>query len=178
MWHQPTVRHITGWYNVQLYIGPTSFDHTCFKGSLMFMPRNALNNLPTAHCDDLESVYYLLCFIIGGHSEVDLFRSRLSDMHPQIDEWMLQNRTKAVRYKRSHLRAEASEVLVQHVFQPLTSLAAKLHGFLQVRHLCQESSTPYPFSPEEDFTQFLGYFEQSIREMTGTHNFRRKKMKP
>jgi hypothetical protein len=58
---------------------------------------------------------------------------------------------------------------VQNVFKPLEPLAVKLHGFLHSRMMYDKDDVeyplPYPFTPEQDFSEFLGYFEETIEEM-------------
>ncbi|KAF8520516.1 hypothetical protein JB92DRAFT_3111727 [Gautieria morchelliformis] len=131
-------------------------------GSYVFWPRNALNNNPTTHCDDLESIYYLLCFIIAGHTRLDLCNSRLPDskIPRYVSNWMLDEADFVFQNKEGYIRITAFPIPVQDEFKVLEPLAAKLHAFFFDRWIAETPNS----TPEEDFTQFLNFFEETIEE--------------
>ncbi|KAF8490892.1 hypothetical protein JB92DRAFT_3007562 [Gautieria morchelliformis] len=63
------------------------------------MPRNALNNRLTAHCNDLESLYYLPIIFIDSHTGLNVDVSPLANSNLpyviQNSSWMLNDRALA-----------------------------------------------------------------------------------
>ncbi|KAF8480547.1 hypothetical protein JB92DRAFT_2837657 [Gautieria morchelliformis] len=139
--------------------------------SKIFMPRNALRKYPTTHCDDLESLYYLFCFIITAHTGPSLGKSRLphDDLPDDLQLWFQERPGSLATAKKGHLAGQEFMIPVQNAFKPLEPLAIKLHSFLHSRTGYSKDDAreppPYPFTPEHDFSEFLGYFEETIKEM-------------
>jgi hypothetical protein len=135
------------------------------------MSRNALRKYPTTHCNNLESLYYLFCFIITAHTGPNLSTSRLphAGLPEDLKLWFLGQPSFVAVAKKGHLDGEDFMLPVQNVFNPLEPLAVKLHGFLHTRVRYDKYGVreppPYPFTPEQDFSEFLGYFEETIEEM-------------
>ncbi|KAF8521685.1 hypothetical protein JB92DRAFT_3094405 [Gautieria morchelliformis] len=134
-------------------------------GSSIFMSRAALDKKPTTHCDDLESLYYLLCFIIAGHKSLEIGSSRLP--HPALPRflkrWMLDDPLDVSDGKKYHFTDRSFSIVVQEKFMPLRPLASRLYSFFYNRSTDGAAGAfPYSFTPEQDFNEFLGYFEEAI----------------
>jgi hypothetical protein len=138
------------------------------------MSHRALDMDRTSHCGDLESVYYLLCFIIGCHTELDISMSQLAISPHPFDDWMHTSISKVARYKEGYIERRRLGFQVQEVFKPLERLATNLHLFLHVRvhasiggHQRKGDIPCSPLSAEHDFTEFLDLFNECIEEMMG-----------
>jgi hypothetical protein len=143
--------------------------HASSQGSFIFMPRNAINNRPTTHCDDLESVYYLLIFLMGSHTGMNVDKSPLARLPSDIQNWMVNDPFMVYHNKVLYMNSREFLFPLQDVFKPLEPLAVKLHLFFHDRRIYQRagSTLTYPFTPMEDFTEFLDYFEETIERMKG-----------
>ncbi|KAF8530715.1 hypothetical protein JB92DRAFT_2825564 [Gautieria morchelliformis] len=142
-------------------------------GAYAFMPFHALENETTTHCDDLESVFYVLYFIIGWHTDFDLSISRLKEeeVNWMVSQWVddmgeidTNKRGKVAWSKRCCLEnIKFNQYFrVQTVFKPLEPLAIELHRFFVTRHAHGGANGG---TPEQDFTEFLGYFDETINEL-------------
>ena len=119
----------------------------------------------SSHLEDLESLYWLLCFIIAGHSGPDLATCRLAPkLWPaDIQLWQTPNAPAAAAAKEGHLR-RVFKLTVQQCFEGLERLVRNLHAFFQAR--LQDTQTTIPVADaQKDFREFLGYFSQTIQEL-------------
>jgi hypothetical protein len=133
------------------------------------MSRAALDKKPTTYCEDLESLYYLLCFIIAGHTSQDIGTSRLpqDDLPRALKRWMLDDPLDASDGKKYHFTDAYFNLQVQEAFMPLRPLASRLYSFFYNRRTYNiATALPYSFTPEQDFNEFMGYFEEAIDDLT------------
>jgi len=120
-----------------------------------------------SHLDDLESIYWILCFIIAHHDGPDLATSRLAKTPSVLVGWLSEDEWSAVIAKNSHL-TEDFNLPVQDWFRPLEPLARSLHSFFQSRILARDEARrlgealPLP-DAREDYEKFVAMFSQAIQ---------------
>jgi hypothetical protein len=73
--------------------------------------------------------------------------------------------TMSFKTRRVTYDPRVSQFPVQDAFKPLEPLAAKLYSFVHGRFVHALSHELFPSSAEDDFTQFLNYFEETIEDM-------------
>jgi hypothetical protein len=124
------------------------------------MSRHALGGDPPTHCDDLESVYYLLILIVASHTGLDTPQLPFSHLPEGLKLWMNTDPAVVSSSKNVHLEAEESKFPVQDVFLVLKPLTVQLHRFFRIR----QDSTDMT-DPQQDFHEILGYFDETLRSM-------------
>jgi hypothetical protein len=109
------------------------------------------------------------------HTDLDTSTSRLRD--PELpwllSEWMedISDRNKstatahAKRMGIMHGWYFFDHFPVQEVFKLIEPLAFKLYEFLRVRYRAATGDSTNVATPEQDFAEFLGYFEETIKEL-------------
>ncbi|KAF8503171.1 hypothetical protein JB92DRAFT_2833428 [Gautieria morchelliformis] len=102
--------------------------------ALTVLSRHILEQRPPTHCDDLESVYFVLTLIVTSHTGLDTPRLASTDL-PQL---MDTDPVAVATAKNDHLEAEESEIPVQDVCwvatfdiqtSTLFSRSQKSHGY-------------------------------------------------
>ncbi|KAF8529999.1 hypothetical protein JB92DRAFT_557602 [Gautieria morchelliformis] len=141
--------------------GPTIYPRSGITpGSQVFMSRHALGQRLPTHCDDLESVYYLLIWIVASHTGPDTPRLGFTHLPQNLKYWMDNNHAAVSHSKNYHLDAEKSTIQVQDGFLVLEPLTAKLRRFFGACRNPAEMT-----DPRQDFQEFLGYFEETLQSM-------------
>ena len=131
------------------------------------MPRNALEGSAMSHLDDLVSFYWVLCFIIVGHSGPGLQTSRLEGEETPADLgfWSDPRPKSSAHAKRGHLENPTFTLPVQPQFTSLLKLLENLHGFFNRRIRAEHDAVLSPSDARQDFTEFVGYFSQAMEEV-------------
>jgi hypothetical protein len=124
------------------------------------MSRHALGQRLPTHCDDLESVYYLLILIVASHSGLDTSRLSYDGLARDLKPWMQTDAEKVSSLKDLHIDGETSKIPVQDVFLVLKPLTVQLHRFFRARRNVMEMT-----DPQQDFHEFLGYFDETLQIM-------------
>jgi hypothetical protein len=80
---------------------------------------------------------------------------------------MLDDPDHVFQNKTAYMEPSRFRLAVTDVFKPLEPLAAKLHRFIHIRgrYDIEKARLLYPFTPEQDFTEYLNCFEETIVEM-------------
>ena len=134
------------------------------------MCRKALLGQPAnSHLDDLESFYWVLCFIICSHHGPGLSSSQLV-LSPEMKLLVTADCESAARSKRLHFSGPFELPLASFWGRSVLHLMRNLHIFFRNRILAQETAhklglDPPPNEPGADYTEFSGYFSLAIQEL-------------
>lgn len=121
---QPSVASYTGMNFERVWL-PT---HICFaKRANLFMSYNALTNQPMNHLDNLQLLYWMLCFIITSHKGPELRTSCLEEMPPHVRMWLAKVDEAAIA-KDGHISKKIFLLPVQDQFMSLKPVAEALHS--------------------------------------------------
>jgi serine/threonine protein kinase len=132
--------------------------HPMIQGTRRFMSRNLLQNgLESSHSylDDLESFYYVLCWLICEYDGPgDVRTSRVTKTLPQLRN--LDSKDGAT--KSEHIRNDFDLPIQPWFGQIFQEMAMQLHGFFH-RRINPDRPT---LDPENDYQEFIGHFMHAI----------------
>ena len=142
---------------------PFPFDlHT--QGSHWFMCRNALfGKSANSYLDDLESFYWVLCFIICVHGGPGPSRCELS---PKMKLLFINNQDAAANAKLDHFETSFKLPISPYFGPPVAELARNLHSFFENRITLGPAHDLK--AVQLDYAEIVGYFASAIKRLS--HN--------
>ena len=129
------------------------------QGSNWFMCRNALSGRSAnSYLDDLESFYWVLCFIICVHGGPGPSRCELA---PEMKLLLINDQYAAATAKVDHFRTPFHLPVAAFFGPPVTELATTLHSFFENRGPVHDLN-----AAQLDYTEVVGYFAWAIKRLT------------
>src|SRR5882724_3575217 len=131
------------------------------------MCKNALGGKPAnSHLDDLESFYWVFCFIVSVHDGPGLSSSQ-PVLSPEMKLLVTVDCESAARSKRTHFAGPFELPLSAFGGWGVLRLMRNLHLYFRKRFLAQEAAMeleqdPPPNDPGADYKEILQYFFLAI----------------
>jgi hypothetical protein len=124
------------------------------------MSRNALEGKrPHTYIDDLESFYFVLCWILMVYSGPHKPRAA----PPKQAVWW--DISDSFTMKQGHFGRPKFHLPVDAWFGPcFSALAARLYDFFLLRDLSSSEPVP-PNDPKQDYDKYLGHIRQCIIDL-------------
>ena len=134
------------------------------------MCRNALDGkLANSHLDDLESFYWVLCFIVCVDYDPGLSSARQA-VSPEMTLFVVENCKAASLAKHHHFSRPFGLPLASFWGQSVVRLMRNLHLFFHKRTVAQDAAMdlgqdPPPHDPGADYKEISSYFDLAIKEL-------------
>jgi len=131
------------------------------------MCKNALGGKPAnSHLDDLESFYWVLCFMVCFHDGPGLSSSQ-PVLSPEMKLLVTVDFETAAHGKSNHFALPFGLPLASFWGRSIVRLMRNLHLFFHKRILAQEHAEkdPPPHDPGADYKEILSYFSLAIQEL-------------
>jgi hypothetical protein len=129
------------------------------------MSRNVLEGQPHTYIDDLESFFYVLCYVVAGYSRPVTPKIPLPEI---LDAW---NRGFARGVKHGWIITLPFDLEVSSWFgHALRALCVRLHSFFETRNReAREARDEGRIPPRQvastDYEEFINHIRQAISEM-------------
>jgi hypothetical protein len=125
------------------------------------MCRNALfGQSANSYLDDLESFYWILCFIICVHGRPGPSRCELS---PAMELLFTTKPQAAANAKEDHFETTFHLPVSPFFGLPIVDLVRKLHGFFRNR-IIQEAAANRE-AARLDYQEIVGYFASTVNRL-------------
>ncbi|KAF8530000.1 hypothetical protein JB92DRAFT_557978 [Gautieria morchelliformis] len=128
-------------------------------GTWRYMSGRVLEGkVPHTYLDDLESFYYVLCWILMVHTA-----PRVQRTPPSIASYWDKSMSHAI--KLGQIASYAFDLPLEPWFGSCFQvLASRLHNFFHIRRPSMGDLAP-PVDPNKDYDEYLGYIRQCILDM-------------
>lgn len=137
------------------------------QGSYFFASHKVLEGkLSNSHLDELESIYWILVFIVSLHDRLDASLLRMaSPTAIRVIEALEGDAAAGASAKKGYLKADFVIPVLDWSGQPVKKLVEDFHVFLQSRLKAGKTGKVLQVDANDDYRTVVGYFHQAIREL-------------
>jgi Fungal protein kinase len=132
------------------------------QGTWPYKSRNVLEGGPHTYIDDLESFFYVICFIVAE------YKRPFTPVRPRSGLMEAWESKFSMQVKHGWITCRSFNVGVSDWFgEPFRKLGASLHSFFErrswnAREARENGRTPPPQIPSVDYEEFISYIVEAI----------------